>query len=210
MTWGYNWGYPSNGLSSQFDYAPQLWCSSSAYTSGWASAVKSATSSGGTTHLLGFNEPDNSGQCNISPSAAASAWKTYMQPYASSNVKLVSPAVTNGGGETGLQWMSEFLGNCTGCTVDVIALHWYSSYAPDFQNHVESAYNMFGKPIWVTEFGLTSSTDAQIESFLESAMPWMDSTSYVQRYAYFGAFTGYLLNTSTTLSDYGMVYASYT
>lgn len=63
----------------------------------------------------------------------------------------------------------------------------------------------------MSEFGLTSSTDTQIESFLESVMPWMDSQSYVQRYAYFGTFGGYLLNSSlTALSDYGSVYASYT
>lgn len=95
---------------------------------------------------------------------------TNMQPFASSSVKLVSPAVTNGGmshpqgigdvivliimvlvgGETGLQWMKEFLGNCTSCTVDAVALHWYSSSASDLQNHIQQAYADFGKPIWVT------------------------------------------------------------
>jgi len=41
-------------------------------------------------------------------------------------------------------------------------------------------------------------------------MPWLDSQSYVQRYAYFGAFSGYLLNANANgLSDYGSVYATY-
>lgn len=25
VTWGYNWGYPSNGLDTQFEYVPMLW-----------------------------------------------------------------------------------------------------------------------------------------------------------------------------------------
>jgi hypothetical protein len=184
-----------------------LWAASSSYTNSWSSNAKAAIAAG-STHLLGFNEPDLSSQSNLSPSAAASAWKTYMQPFAG-QAKLVSPAVTNGGSEMGLQWTKEFLGNCTGCTVDAIALHWYSNYALDLQNHIQSAYSMFGKPIWVTEFGLTGSTDAQVESFLQTIEPWMDSQSFVERYAYFGAFTGYLLNSAGTgLSAYGSVYAN--
>ena len=50
----------------------------------------------------------------------------------------------------GLQWMSEFMGNCTSCTIDVVALHWYSSAPSDLQNHIQQAYSKFGKPIWVT------------------------------------------------------------
>lgn len=68
---------------------------------------------------------------------------------------------------------------------------------------------MFGKPVWVTEFGLTSATDADIATFLTTNLAWLDSQSFVQRYAYFGDFEGYLVNTAgTALSTYGTVYAS--
>lgn len=70
-----------------------------------------------------FNEPDNAGQSNIAPAAAAALWKANIQPYAG-KVKLVGPAVTNGGG---VQWLQQFMGNCTGCTMDAIAMHWYDS-----------------------------------------------------------------------------------
>ena len=126
-----------------------LWGASSSYTNSWSANAKAAIA-GGSTHLLGFNEPDLSSQSNLSPSAAAIAWNTYMQPFAGGNVKLVSPAVTNGGGETGLQWMTEFIGNCTSCQIDAVALHWYSSSASDLQNHVQQAWADFGKPIWIT------------------------------------------------------------
>lgn len=48
---------------------------------------------------------------------------TNMEPYAG-KVKLVGPAVTNGGG---VEWLQDFLGNCTACTIDAIAMHWYDS-----------------------------------------------------------------------------------
>ena len=147
VTWGYNWGQSSGSIGH--DYVPMLWGASSSFTNAWSSNAKAAIA-GGSTHLLGFNEPDLSSQSNLTASAAAAAWKTNMQPFAGGSVKLVSPAVTNGGGETGLQWMKEFLGNCTSCQIDAVALHWYSSSASDLQNHVQQAWADFGKPIWIT------------------------------------------------------------
>ena len=41
----------------------------------------------------GFNEPDNSGQADMTVAQAVAAWKQYMEPY-HTEIKLVSPAVT--------------------------------------------------------------------------------------------------------------------
>lgn len=46
-----------------------------------------------------------------------------MEPFAG-KAKLVGPAVTNGGG---VEWLQQFLGNCTGCTIDAVAMHWYDT-----------------------------------------------------------------------------------
>lgn len=73
-----------------------------------------------------FNEPDNAGQSNISPADAAALWLEYIEPFAS-QAKLVSPAITNGGAPSGVTWMQDFLGNCTTCTIDAIAMHWYDT-----------------------------------------------------------------------------------
>lgn len=80
----------------------------------------------GATHLLGMNEPDLDSQSNITPSAAATIWKTNMEPFFG-KAKLVSPAITNGGAPMGVEWMKEFMGNCTGCHIDAVAMHWYDS-----------------------------------------------------------------------------------
>jgi len=50
-----------------------------------------------------------------------------MEPLATKNVKLVSPAVSNGvktadGAPMGVPWMIEFLEACSDCTIDAIAL----------------------------------------------------------------------------------------
>ena len=131
-----------------------------------------------------------------------------MQPFAG-KAQLGSPAITNGGGSMGLSWLSSFMSACSGCQIDFVAIHWYSNYAPDFIAHVQAAYQQTGKPIWVTEFALTDSTDAQVEAFIETVTTWMDSTDYVHRYAYFMAAQGLLINSAGTgLSAIGSAYAS--
>lgn len=90
------------------------------YQANWKNNVTAAIKSG-SKHLLAFNEPDIN---NLSPAAAAASYKKFMQPYASSTVKLGAPAVTNGGGQTGLTWLTQFLGNCTSCTIDFVPIHW--------------------------------------------------------------------------------------
>lgn len=72
---------------------------------------------------MSFNEPDDSSQSDLTPEAAAAAYKTYMQPYAG-KAKLGAPAVTNGGGSMGLDWLAAFLDACDGCTIDFVAIHW--------------------------------------------------------------------------------------
>ena len=72
-----------------------LWAADSGHTNNWNNNAWAAINAGA-THILGFNEPDLSTQSNLSPSAAAAAWKYWIQPFAGAGVKLVSPAVTNG------------------------------------------------------------------------------------------------------------------
>lgn len=70
---------------------------------------------------MSFNEPDESSQSNLSPADAATAYMTYMQPFAS-KAKLGSPAVSNGGGTMGLSWLSSFMTACSGCQIDFVSI----------------------------------------------------------------------------------------
>lgn len=77
--------------------------------------------------ILGWkrsNEPDNAGQANLSPQDTAKVYKKYMQPF-QGQALLATPAVTNGGGETGLGFLADFLDNCADCHFDMINIHHY-------------------------------------------------------------------------------------
>jgi hypothetical protein len=70
------------------------------------------------------------------------------------------------------------------------------------------AHNQTGKNVWLTEFGATG-TDDEVNTFLETVLPWLDTQPYVERYAYFMASEGKLI-TGGSLSTYGKTYASFT
>lgn len=167
VTWAYNWGQtPGTGLASNLLYSPMLWGSGS--TSTWNSNAKAAIAAGSDT-LLAFNEPDLSTQSNLDPTTAANLFKQYMQPFAC-QARLSAPAVTNGGAPMGLTWLGNFLQACSGCTVDVVPIHWYDSATNIgyFQSYIQQAYVAGGnRTLWITEFG-ASGTDAQVTSFFQT------------------------------------------
>ncbi|KAG8902302.1 hypothetical protein FRB99_004641 [Tulasnella sp. 403] len=147
--------------------------------------------------VLGMNEPDIPSQANLSPGDAAAQWKNFLEPLKSvqPSIRLGSPAVTNT--PAGKQWMYDFFGACgNGCTVDFVALHWYGlANATDFISHVTDYHNSFNRSIWVTEWAPLNFGDPsrgqpspqEIIDFLGATQNWMDRTSFVERYAWFGA-----------------------
>lgn len=150
VAWAYDWDSNTDGtIPTAFNYVPMLWGADATHTGAWPTNVAKALAAG-SDHLLAFNEPDLAAQSNLLPATAAAVYKQYMQPYAG-QAKLGSPAVTNGGPPSGLTWLSQFMGNCTGCTVDFVAIHWYDSATniAYFQNYVQSAYTQFNKPLWI-------------------------------------------------------------
>lgn len=197
ISWAYNWGSSSSGLSDNFEYIPMLWGLGSDRTSSW---IDTATSliNGGTKHFFSFNEPDLSSQANLSPSAAATGYQTFMNPLKTidNSIQLGAPAVTNGGTGMGLDWLSQFMTACTSCDIDFVSIHWYDSASniQYFKDHVTQAHTQTGKPVWVTEFGCTDGTDDEISAFMEEVLPWMDAQDFVQRYAYFMASEGILVS----------------
>ncbi|THW93252.1 hypothetical protein D6C90_07609 [Aureobasidium pullulans] len=221
VSWAYNWYQtPGSGFNPALEYVPMLWSNASDLLRDWPTNAQAAINAG-SKHLLGFNEPDlcvaGAGASCMEMDFAVKAWKQYMEPFAGKAL-LGSPAVTNGGSPLGLTWLSNFMGNCTGCHIDFINIHWYSNKwagANYFKQQVQAAHAMSGgRPVWITEFGLDNSdgtyTTAELQSFLEEVMTWMDETDYVQRYAYFMDTTGMLMNSAgTDMSDTGNMYNSY-
>jgi O-glycosyl hydrolase len=202
------------------EYVPMLWGNTDGFTGGWKAAADKAIASG-STHLLGFNEPDHPApQSNIDWQTAQKSWNTYMTQY-SGKAKLGSPAVTNGvtgsdGHIWGLDWLNKFLSDDgVAKTVDFVAVHWYggpqasvAESLADLQKHMNDAKTTAkGKPVWLTEFQYLGPGDAS--DFVSQAVQWMDKPeqSYIERYSYFMVSQGSLVQ-GNTLSKLGSAFAT--
>jgi len=221
VSWAYNWysapvdstSHPSDTPSLSQTFVPMLWSDTSDLTSVWAANAQAALDAGA-DHLLAFNEPDQcsdgfGGSCMGSPAHAAASYKTWMQPFAG-RAKLGALAVTNGGSPMGLTYLEYFIGNCTGCTIDFIPIHWYDQWwnVDYLYWYVQQAYQVGGgRPIWITEFAPWGAEEWQQWWFLNQTLPWLDQYDGVERYAYFGTFDGMLINDNGTgLSRLGELY----
>ncbi|KAF5364146.1 hypothetical protein D9756_000555 [Leucocoprinus leucothites] len=169
---------------------------------------------------MGPNEPNQSGQSDMSPADGANLWWKYLNPLKDQGYFLVSPACTNA--PSGKTWIKDFLDHCNGCHIDALALHWYGTDAQQFIDYVSDFYNTFKKPIWVTEFacqnfsgdGKGQCSYDEVFAFMRKVTSWMDSTWYVQEYFAFGAMhdmynvnpANQLLSSSGKPTDLGRLY----
>jgi hypothetical protein len=195
--WAYDWNYSPDGTVPEgVEYCPMLW--GSKMFNGWQSAVQTAIA-GGSKCILGFNEPDLPAQANMAPVDAMNAYKQYITPF-KDQATLVTPAVTNSGSAgQGLDWMDKYLTACAGtCGQTAMAIHWYGpADINSFQQYVNQAIALARKhgifKVWMTEFAATTDAASQAQ-FLQQAIPWLNSQDAVERYAYFMAGDGTLLN----------------
>ncbi|KAK7510052.1 uncharacterized protein IWZ02DRAFT_382499, partial [Phyllosticta citriasiana] len=218
--WAWNWAQTAGGsMPPNIQFVPTLWGTrESEDLATWSSNAQSEIANGA-KYLMAFNEPDveqASGGSDISPADAATAFKTYMNPYAT-NTTLVSPGVCNGvgtrsstGRSQGLDWLSEFQTACGGfgssssqCQIGVINIHWYNDYTGDasvnlqnFKTYAQKAYDQFKMPIWITEFALSGADDASAKTFLEGVFEFAAQNDWLERYSFF---KGETLVASTTL-----------
>ncbi|GGM97413.1 RNA polymerase sigma factor (sigma-70 family) [Actinoplanes campanulatus] len=189
--WYYDWGPADDEVPGPagVEFVPMIW--GAADVTG--ATLKRAKAEGDV--LLGFNEPDLAEQSNMTVEAALAAWPKLE----ATGMRLVSPAVAFGGDTAG-GWLDRFMtgAGAKGLRVDAIALHWYGSdfsaaAVNQFLGYVDAVHRRYGKPIWVTEFGLINfgsspryPSDAQKVRFIKGATAGLEKRSYVERYAWFG------------------------
>jgi hypothetical protein len=146
--------------------------------------------------LLGFNEPDLSGQANMSVEEALNLWPRLM----STGKRLGSPAPSWGGDIAG-GWLDRFMKGAADrkYRVDFIALHWYSAdfntatAVNELRSYLARVYAKWHKPIWLTEFALINHSNGamyyppqwQTTAFVKAATAMLDGVPYLERYAYF-------------------------
>lgn len=117
----------------------------------WQHTIQQTISQRHVSHVLGFNEPQQNDQSNISASDAAALWKDQIEPLKSQGIRLGSPAPSSA--PSGRQWLLDWLNACQGgCTVDFVALHWYDINSTAFIGYLNDFHDTFQRPIWVTEW----------------------------------------------------------
>jgi hypothetical protein len=145
-------------------------------------------------YVLGFNEPDNAKQSDVTPEAAAQAWQALGLKAAS----LGSPALAKNPLAPG-NWLERFLG--LGAKVDFITVHWYKrAEARKFIDDMRAICAAYGKPVWVTEFAPQTAaqaradpqkySQAQVDQFIRETTRWMAASPCVHRYAWHDAKRG--------------------
>lgn len=198
MGWGWNWDsspQPQTGAATgtlDVEFVPMLLSLDQVHVDAWKTNAKG-------NYLMAFNEPDmtkDKGGAQMSVEDCVKGYKDHMQPHASGSTKLISPATTNNLEDTsmGIHFMSNFLQQCSDCTIDVLAFHYYGDaadleYFKDTVSKYQKLQNEHGIPeLWITEMAPNQTpTGEQMTAFLEFLD---DAASGVTRYAFNGLKTG--------------------
>jgi len=200
VSWYYNWS-PKANIPTQAQFVPMFW-----------NARRLNEHIDG-DYVLGYNEPDHKDQANITVEDALASW-----PNLASKAGYVgSPGVA--GNPVKGDWLPRFM--AADPKVDFITVHWYKGIDPKrFIRDMEEVHDRYGKPLWVTEFSpqtISSSrrepdkyTQEQVDGFISEVIQWMESTSWVERYAWHDSRTGTsaLFDENGELTETGKAYAN--
>jgi len=192
LDWFYNWGpgYPPLQQASRqaAEFVPMIWGRGSLERRGVEQA-KSEAAWTGAEQLLGFNEPDHDGQADMSVGTAIKLWPQLEQ----SGLRLGSPAPVQALGD----WLKKFMDQAAAkdLRVDFVTMH---SYAPpradSFLEKVQKLHELYGKPVWITEFAVadwhaTASepsrfTEKEILAFMQETVAGLRKMPFVERFAW--------------------------
>ncbi len=220
--WFYDWGLNRNSTMN-IEYATMGWGKTSFDTPTKRNNVINKKK---ITHIMSFNEPDDcsaqSGQYgSLCKEDTAALWHKNTMKL---GMRIVSPSCRE---NEELDWLKIVNNKMipAGTRMDVIGMHWYdwggysSGAASDansifnrFKSRVTAAYNYYKMPIWITEFNANKNRSRAVQdAFLQLALPWLESTPYVERYAYFqpDGGNGSFLDANGNLTSTGTIYMNH-
>ncbi len=208
--WMYAWGLtnaatlPAGAVFQPMQWGNFNWTYNTTASSTWKLYPAWRTNSR-SLHLMGFNEPDGYDQSGNSldtanTSAADFSLTRSMEKAVelwprllAMDLPLVSPAPAN----MNNGWLGDFYtqANARGYRVDYTAIHNYPSPNGGSSNNlistVQSAYNTWGRPVWLTEFSFvdwgknSSWTEEDCYNTLAEFIWRAESLSWFRKYALF-------------------------
>jgi len=213
VSWYYNWG-PASDLSitdNSIVFVPMV----------YSQNTLNKTFPQKYSYILGFNEPDNSNQSNLTYNQALNLWQNLLNIPNKQLAKIGSPAMAGTSIDNG-SWLEMFMKSNP--KVDFICIHWYKGISVNnFIKDIKAIINKYNLPVWITEFApqtSSSSSDSprkytqdDVNNFIKGSLTWMESESMVQRYAWHNSkvigSTSNLFNEDGSLTETGKVYASF-
>ena len=194
VSWYYDWGTkPVAGVKPvDVQFIPMIWGPRNL-----APEDLDAAKASGAGTLLGFNEPNEKTQANMTVQQALDAWPQLE----ALNMRLGSPAPGTGDDLKPDGWLAQFMAGAktAGYRVDFICIHPYqSSFDPDqatkdLIKEVSAVHDMYQLPIWVTEYAMARWTEppqtpdaATQATFAAQSAKALESLPFVERYAWYG------------------------
>ena len=185
VEWLYNWNLSRNSPLG-WEYVPIR------QTRYWPS-MDQDWKARGSTHLLGYNEPDHTDQANMTVAQAISSWPDLL----GTGLRVGAPAVSDGGRSS---WLYPFMtqADTDGLRVDFVPIHYYQCVNPadpaaaanQMYNFLKATYDQVKRPLWITEWnnganwtGCGDPTAAQQQAAVAAMIDMLDNTPFVERYA---------------------------
>ncbi len=220
--WFYSWGASlPEGVPENVDFVPMIWGGFGEKGQETLGNVKQLGKDGKVRYLLGFNEPDQKHQSNLTVEKVVELWPQLME----TGLPLASPGCVH----PDRDWMKEFFREVEKrkLRVDYIAVHSYAG--PDAHgliNRLREVHKMFGnRPIVITEFAVgdwnaktveeNKHSVKQVSQYMRDVLPLLDKADFVHSYAWFSASpkiaalgTSALFNEAGELTELGKIYAA--
>jgi hypothetical protein len=185
VSWFYDWNISTNS-SPDLEYVPIR-------QNRWWPGLNQNWKTRGSTHLLGFNEPDRPDQAKMTVDEAISAWPALL----ATGLRLGSPAPSDGG----LNWLYEFIDKADkgGLRVDFVPVHYYRATADpgdakgaaaQFYRFLKGVHDRVQRPLWITEWNNGANwtkapdpNERQQKAAITAMIKMLDETPFVERYA---------------------------
>lgn len=180
VSWFYTWGPSSSLRSLNKDFTAMVTGKDDWFPYG---DVNNQT---GINHVLGYNEPDQNNQANMSMQEMLNGWPTMM----ASGLRVGSPAYASIG-----NGLYTFMRECEhrNYRVDFVALHAYFGgwERSNWTSYFNDAYTNSRRPLWTTEWNNGanwtteggSKTEAEQKKDITYILDAMESTNYFERYS---------------------------
>lgn len=200
--WWYNWYHENKDAvrGTSVKFIPMIWNEAPDRIAGATSYLRGDKDA---PMLFAINEPNLTGQANLSPKDAVESWNKIAALAKARGVPLIGPHMAIGAptneivkGYDPIQkkernlsymndWLDAFFHYVDPATVDGIGLHAYGNIH-ELKWAVGEMHKKYGKPVWLTEFAWWDARDVAAEAeYMIEALDFLERDPRVAGYAWF-------------------------